>query len=192
MDTTDASYSLTDVDIERCLPGIKVWLYPDLAHVNSLDEILDLKGRAVILFLTTSDTAGHWVGLWKDSRTRLSRKPDQREVAGTVGSCVHYFDSYGKMRPDDEQKWLSQQMRKRLKETKPLLTNLIKKGGYKTQVNPIQYQGHQDWNNECGRHVVSRLFFHTDSDTKYKTRIAKSGMSPDDFVLTLTNHLLEG
>ena len=46
---------LSNEDINIMLNGTKIFKYPDLEDMNSIDEIFDDQGRAVMLFLTKDE-----------------------------------------------------------------------------------------------------------------------------------------
>jgi hypothetical protein len=168
----DASYALSDTDIQQAI-GVKPTLYyPDLFKVDNINQILDKKGRAVVLYLTTSLTNGHWVGLIKKGKT------------------IEYFDPYGHYKPDGESRWLTKNKQHQLHEDTHRLTELLNKSGYEVTVNPFPYQGHQQGNNECGRHTVSRLYYYKMSEPEYMEMIRRSGMTPDQFALQTSYSLL--
>ena len=166
-------YALSDVDIKNALKTDKVHIYaPDLYNVNKIDDLFDKKGRAVILYLTTGPTNGHWVGMIKK------------------GDTIHYFDPYGGMRPDGERVWLSNEKLKELDQKEPRLSQLLAKSKYKVTYNPYAYQSNEMNNNTCGRHVISRLYYSNLSEPDYRKMIMNSGLDPDEFVIRLTHKLI--
>lgn len=164
-------YSLSDADIRRAV-HTKVWIYKDLLNKNSLEGMWDSKGRFALLWEVDSPQEGHWVC--------LIRK----------GDSVEYFDPYGGYRPDGERTWLSAEKAHELGEDEGKLSALIKASGLALSSNPFHYQSKAQGNNECGRHVVSRLYYYRLSETDYDAVIKKSGKTPDQFVLDVSNSLL--
>jgi len=47
--------------MKKMIPTLKVVTYTELLNANSLDDILDEKGRLMLLYLTESAMQGHWV-----------------------------------------------------------------------------------------------------------------------------------
>ena len=166
-------YSISDQDIQQAI-GVKPFLYyPDLQNVKSISQLFDKKGRACILFLTTSSNHGHW--------TCLMKRPNK---------VIEYFDSYGGYGPDGERKWLSHKELVNLHEDQPLLYNLLKKSKYKILYNPYPYQSHSPDTNTCGKHCITRLYYHKLTEPEYHTMIRNSGMTPDQFVMSVVYSLI--
>jgi hypothetical protein len=104
----------------------------DLLNVNNIDNLLDRKGRGIMLYLTENDTTGHWIGLLRK------------------GNTIEIFDPYGN-KPNEWEKKLNSE--KGLNPPNGVLEKLIKGSGYKIKINNMK---HQDINNPniatCGRH----------------------------------------
>lgn len=133
------SYALSNEDINIILePDTKIISYPDFATMNSIDDAFDRMGRCVFLFLTTSETSGHWLCMFKKDNT------------------ISYFDSYGE-KPEAQRCWLSQEQLDELGEGEPYLMNLLRKSGFKVFYNTVQYQKERQDVNSCGRWCVMRL-----------------------------------
>jgi hypothetical protein len=166
-------YSISDQDIQQAI-GVKPFLYyPDLQNIKSINQLFDKQGRACILFLTTSSNHGHW--------TCLMKRPNK---------VIEYFDSYGGYAPDGERKWLSHKELVNLHEDQPLLSNLLRKSKYKILYNPYPYQSHSPDTNTCGKHCITRLYYHKLTELKYRDLIRRSGMTPDQFVMTVVYSLI--
>jgi hypothetical protein len=166
-------YPLTDTDIEKLLPGLKVISYPALNDMKHIDEAFDSEGRVLILYLTEDEHTGHWVCMLKKGRT------------------IEYFDPYGKYRPDEERKWLSKHKLEELDQDYPTLTNLLKDSRYKVLINPYHFQKERNNISTCGRHCTTRLHFKTKTLPQYKRLIDESGMDPDDYVSAFTYRVLK-
>ena len=159
---------LSDSDIRRILgKGIKIITYPDLARMRSINECFDSKGRCIMLYLTQSETSGHWICM-------LSKKDG-----------IEFFDPYGEP-PEKALDTISDDQREALGESVPYLTNLLKASGRKVIYNTHAFQKERGDVNTCGRHSVVRCLYAPDTLTKYKKVMDSSGMSPDDFVSALT------
>lgn len=159
---------------------MRVLTYPELQNVQSIEEILGSSGRAVILFLTTGLSRGHWVGVFKR------------------GNTLSFFDSYG-LAPDAEGGWLSHDKLVELHEDVPLLHKLFKEAesrGVQTTYNKTAYQNPHDLASEtCGRHVAVRLDYSDFTDAQYHALIEECkanthSKNADAVVVLLTHHLI--
>ena len=159
---------LSDDDIRRILGrDIKIITYPDLANMSSIDECFDSKGRCIMLYLTQSETSGHWVC--------MLRKKDG----------IEFFDPYGEP-PEKALQNVPQEEKEAYGEAEPHLTNLLRASGQKVIYNTYPFQKDRANVNTCGRHSVVRCLYAPDTLKKYKAVMDSSGMSPDDFVSALT------
>lgn len=138
-----------------------------MAHMSSIDECFDSKGRCIMLYLTQSATSGHWVC--------MLRKKDG----------IEFFDPYGEP-PEKALTTISDEEREAYGEGEPYLTNLLKASGQKVIYNRHPFQNDKANVNTCGRHSVVRCLYAPDTLTKYKAVMDASKMSPDDFVSALT------
>ena len=48
-------YSLSNFDITKMIPTLKIISYPDLLRYKTIDQALDEKGRLMILYLTQDE-----------------------------------------------------------------------------------------------------------------------------------------
>jgi len=161
-------YPLSDGDIRKILgDNIRIITYPDLAKMRNIREAFDDKGRCIMLYLTESETSGHWVCM-------LNRK-----------NQIEYFDPYGEP-PEYALKTLSPEERIQYGEDQPYLTQLLKASGKLVYYNKFDFQKESNNINTCGRHSVVRCMYAPYSLEKYKKIIDSSGMSPDNFVSALT------
>ena len=159
---------LSDSDIRKILGrDIKIITYPQLASMGSINECFDKKGRCIMLYLTQSETSGHWVCM-------LSKKDG-----------IEFFDPYGEP-PEYALKTVPEEEREAFGEGQPYLTQLLKASGRKVIYNTHPFQKDRSDINTCGRHSVVRCLYAPDTLTKYKAVMDSSGMTPDDFVSALT------
>jgi len=166
-------YPLSDDDIRQILGNdIKILTYPELADLSSIDECFDKRGRCILLFLTQSETAGHWCCL-------------MRKRKGIV-----FFDPYGD-EPEEQLESAPPHLLERLNQDKPHLTRLLKQSGKPVFFNSFPYQKLKAGVNSCGRHCVVRLLYAPYSEEQYKKIIDQSGLAPDDFVSALTANWLK-
>ena len=168
------AYSLSDLDLEKIVHGIKLFKYPDLHNMSSIHDAFDKWGRAMMLYLTTDDSSGHWVCMIKDDNKKT----------------IEYFDPYGGYSPDGERKWLSPEKLAELGEDVPILSRMIKESGYKVNSNPHHFQKEGQRTNTCGRHSACRLLLGGLSLPQYTKIVMGSGVEPDEFVTELTSRIL--
>jgi hypothetical protein len=162
------SYPLSDADIRKMLgDDISIMTYPDLNNIDDINDIFDAKGRCILLFLTSSPTAGHWCCL-------LNKKKG-----------IEFFDPYGEA-PEEQKDGAPAALLDQLNQRQPVLTDLMRKSGKPVFYNTFPFQKTESDVNTCGRHAVVRCLYAPYSLKKYKAIIDSSGMSPDDFVSGLT------
>lgn len=170
--------ALSEDDLYKMLgPDIHIIKYPDLRNYQNIAQVLDKKGRCIILFVTNENrttVSGHWICL-------LTHAPN----------IIEYFDSYGNA-PDFPFNWLNDEQEKRLGQTKKELTRLLqhaKNQGYEIIFNTRDFQKKSNDIATCGRHVVTRLLFGFMRLPKYAKMIDESGLDADNFVTFLTEEL---
>ena len=112
---------LSNEDINIMLNGTKIFKYPDLEDMNSIDEIFDDQGRAVMLFLTKDENTGHWISLHKKE------------------NIIYYFDPYG-YDVDEEKEFIPDYKLEELNQEQPFLMDLFKKSKYKVYSNQYAFQ----------------------------------------------------
>lgn len=162
------SYPLSDADIRKILgKDIKIMTYADLANLRNIRQAFDSKGRCILLYLTQSETSGHWVCM-------LNK-----------GDHIEYFDPYGDA-PNSALKTITPEERQEYGEEQPYLTDLMKASGMPVYYNTHPFQKDKADVNTCGRHSVMRCLYAPYSLEKYKKAMDASGMSPDNFVSALT------
>lgn len=158
------AYSLSDGDIRRVLgDDIKIFTYPQLKRLRNADDLFDDKGRCLILFLTNSETEGHWCCL-------LNKKKG-----------IEFFDPYGDT-PNEIKAEIPKSRRDALDMSSPYLMRLLKGSGRPVYYNTYPFQKESRDVNTCGRHCIVRLLYAPSSIETYKRIIDSSGLSPDNFV----------
>ena len=166
------AYSMGDDDIHSIIPTLKIVTYPDLLAYDNILDALDEKGRLLILYLTESETHGHWTCL-------LKQKRHGKEY-------IEFFDPYGKYKPDEESQWLTPDELRRFGQDTNHLTELLRNSGLKITYNKYPFQREGQNINTCGRHCVTRLYCKHLSLPQYTKMIQDSGLAPDDFVSAFT------
>jgi len=161
-------YPLSDGDLRKILgDDISIITYPELNKINDINQIFDKKGRCILLFLTSSPTAGHWCCL-------LNKKKG-----------IEFFDPYGEA-PEEQKDGADPALLDQLGQRQPLLVKLLRKSGKPVFYNTYPFQKDNKSINTCGRHCVVRLLYAPYSLDKYKRIIDSSRLSPDDFVSGIT------
>lgn len=161
---TAKAYPLSDADITAILGPTSIFPYPKLESAESIDDIFDAKGRAIVLFPNISPTSGHWCCLIR----RRNR--------------IEFFDSYGCPPDDGQREGLSRTRLEELDMERPLLTKLMRESGIPVFYNSHSFQSDRSDVATCGRWCVVRLLYAPYSLQKFKSVIDKSGLSGDDFV----------
>lgn len=171
-------YPLSNDDLKHLLPHTKIFTYPELEGLRSIDEIFHFHkkgdiGTAIMLYLTDSENVGHWVGLIKR------------------GNQVEMYDPYGN--PPEK---LNQEVGGAMngKQDPTLLRRKVEESGYKLISNPKQVQPVSMDINTCGRHVAMRLLFGKFPLREYNQKVSQlakqNGKSIDDLATVLTASVL--
>lgn len=129
---------LGDDDIRFYLPNAKIMKYSELENYKDINDLLPKNKDFAVILYEDSPNKGHWTAV-------LKYEP-----------YLEFFDSYGGY-PDTQLGWVPCPIRKVLKQTKPLLTDLFNKSDYQIIYNPIKYQKDNNDINTCGRHCVFRI-----------------------------------
>lgn len=161
--------SLSNTDILNLLHGqTNVIKYADLANYNSVHDVLDPYGSAVILYPAETLDNGHWTCLLYSVNKKGQR-------------VVEFFDPYG-FSPDTE-------FRKTKIKLPRFLARLLM-----TSEMPLEYNNHRIQkvaNNiaTCGRHCVNRIRnADMDIDTYKRLFGSRDGISADELVTYITDH----
>jgi len=168
------SYSLSESDIQKMIPTLKIIPYPDLLHAQHIDDVLDGKGRLMLLYLTENQSTGHWVCLLKYRNSNI----------------IEYFDPYGNYRPDGESKWLTKEKLKEFGQASKKLTQLLDESPYEIKSNAFPFQKDKMNMNTCGRHCTTRLYFKHLRLPEYIKLVESTGLQPDKFVSAFTYNLI--
>lgn len=168
------SYSLSETDIQKMIPTLKIISYPELLKAHKIDDVLDSKGRLMLLYLTEDESTGHWVCLLKYKNS----------------SIIEYFDPYGNYKPDGESKWLDSKKLKQLGQSSKKLTQLLQESPYEIKSNAYPFQKDKVNMNTCGRHCTTRLYFKHLKLPNYIKLVQSTGLTPDNFVSAFTFNLI--
>jgi hypothetical protein len=165
-------YALGDGDVHRIIPTLNIVSYPELLNYDDIHDVLDEKGRLLILYPVSSATHGHWICL-------LKQKRNGKEY-------IEFFDPYGGYKPDEEKQWVDIDKQRAFGQDTNHLTELLRNSGMKVTYNRCPFQSEKKNVNTCGRHCATRLYFKHLSLPQYTKMIQGCGMSPDDFVSSFT------
>lgn len=166
-------YALSDDDVKKIIPTLDIMPYPDLLRAKTIDDVLDEKGRLMLLYLTENQNTGHWVCLLKYR--------DQ--------PVVEFFDPYG-LAPDQQSKWLDDDQLEEFGQDTKHLSKLLRNSPYKVIWNKTKFQKDRSDINTCGRHCLTRLYMKHLTLPQYTKMVKSSGVSPDDFVSGFTFNLI--
>jgi len=167
-------YALGEDDVRKMIPDLKILSYPQLLKATSIEQVLDKKGRLLLLYLTQDQNTGHWVCLLKRRNTDF----------------IEYFDPYGNYRPDGEAKWNTAEQQREFQQSTKHLSRLLENSPYEVKSNAYHFQSDKQDVNTCGRHCVTRLYFKHLPLPDYIKLVEDSGVSPDDFVSGFTYNLI--
>lgn len=168
------SYSLSETDIQKMIPTLKIIAYTSLLKAQTIDDVLDPKGRLMLLYLTENHSTGHWVCLLKYKNSNI----------------IEYFDPYGNYEPDGESEWLTPQKLKELGQASKKLTQLLKESPYEVKSNAFPFQKDKMNMNTCGRHCTTRLYFKHLELPDYIKLVESTELPPDTFVSAFTFNLI--
>ena len=169
----DVGYSLSDEDIMRLNPNVKIILYEDVSKHRTLDELLHPYDSVIILYewKRTDDTSsGHYIA-----------------VNRVNNGMIEHFDSYA-IKPDDELKQLkraSEAYKRMTKQDHKYLLDLYIKSPYTISYNHYPFQSLDEGVSTCGRYCVLRCLFRLLPLEQFAHMIMSTG-NPDDFVTKLT------
>lgn len=142
-------------------------LYSDLSKYKSIDDVLGVKGYAVLIYQVTRYD-GHYVSIFKDDNNNLNfSDPYGFAVDAPIDDNLVPFD-------------------------KPLpryLTQLISKSKYKLIQNNFDYQSKQATVQDCGRHAILRIKLRHMTNEQYKRLLVQSSvpfLNCDNIVVLLT------
>lgn len=172
------AYPLSETDMKKVIPTLNIKSYTDLMDADTIDDVLDEKGRLMLLYLTENESTGHWVCLLKLRDSNI----------------LEYFDPYGNYKPDGEKKWISLAKQREFGQDTDKLTKLIKNSPYELKSNAVPFQESKNDVNTCGRHCLVRLYMKHLSLPEYADMVAKAceegNMTPDDFVSGFSYNLI--
>lgn len=166
----------SDAEIRAACPGIRTWLYKDLARAVSRGDLVSLP---IAILYETSPGFGHWVGLLE------------------TPEGIEHFDSYG-LRPDDELRWVPKKYREAFRAESPHLVDYLLRlqahrryvgGDPRINYSQFRLQGRKPWIATCGRWVVLRCRNSALTAEQFAKNVRGTardlGISPDQLVTRL-------
>lgn len=160
----------SDAEIRAACPGIRTWLYRDLARLEEAGQFPELP---IAVLYETLPGFGHWVGLLQ------------------TPEGVEHFDPYG-IRPDAELKWVPKKYRKAFASDSPHMVRLLERyaaHGVPVNFSEFRLQSRRPNIATCGRWVAVRCMNEGMGARQFATairRVAREGeMSPDQLVVRL-------
>ena len=145
----------------------KILLYKDLQKYDTIEELLPGPKSFAVIFVAVNRLGGigHWVVLLRNGRK------------------IEFADSLG-FRPDKHLSWTKPQLRKRLGQDEPHLSDLLNdavRRKYEVYFDETNYQGKDS--NTCGRWVVARVkhwFAHENPSIKTFNKMIRKHMENGD------------
>jgi len=126
------------------------------------DDLFKGAHAAVLLFLTESQSEGHWIGVLDH--------PGAYEVFDSFGTAI-----------DGDRAWLDEKQCMEFHECAPLLSNLLKAGSKKITHNTKKLQN--DDMDTCGFWVVARILDPNPSLHSFVSKYTKGPGTPDQIVV---------
>jgi hypothetical protein len=158
-------YSLSDGDISKYFPNVKIVLYNDLKNYD-LQRLLGKNKAVIILIETTRKYSGHWMLVYKQ------------------GNEIYFFDSFGE--PIEAQKKFIKKGTGLLDRTN-YLSIMFKNSPYTIHYNQYAFQDKRTA--VCGRWVIYRLQKRNMNVEQFKNHIVQlsneRNMHPDELMLEL-------
>lgn len=153
-------------EMTSMLRGVaQIKMYKDLRDTSMATWFS--KSAIALLFPVTSDSDGHWIGMWVDVKRKL----------------VIHFDPYG-FGPDIEDRYSSDPIVQEKLLQQFYATCQSK--GFQIVISPLQLQTMSGKVNTCGRHVICRLRLRYLDDRQYSSLISDQKLTPDEIVTYLT------
>lgn len=173
------AFSYSDSDIKRFLDDdVKIRKYSELADCKTLDDIVDGKSCAIILYMVKQNF-GHWTALIKNP--------------GGEDKSFEVFDSYGIM-PDDELKYIGEEFKDSPEGSKQdqmylsnIINNELKSGNVKNMYyNKYRLQKYLKDINTCGRWCAVRCQLKRFRIDEFCLIFIEQTLEPDAYVTLLT------
>ena len=165
------SKPLSGDEVTKLSGGARVVRYPDLAQYPTWQALMGGgagyggRGKVAVLFLVSSPTDGHWIGLFDG--------PDGPHVFDPLGVAV-----------DAERNYISAGMQAQLGETQPQVHRLLQTTAGPAHVSKAHFQRDAPDVNTCGRWTGLRLRQSDMTDDAFQAFVtagkASSGLASSD------------
>ena len=169
MNKNSVEYSISNVDIQKYLGNGHIQKYADLLNFNNIDDVFG-DYNFVIILIESKLNSGHWTCMLRYDNT------------------IEIFDSYGGS-IDNELKYISKNMKNMLGEKENVLTDLLKKSGYKVVINKYKFQKEDNSIDSCGKWCLLRILMFMCANMQLKeftsfvkNNAKKLNLSNDEFV----------
>lgn len=174
---------MSDDDIKKYFPNIRIVTQQDIEKCRSIDELLDKKKLydGVIILYQNEPNSGHWIAI---SRIGDTRTPDK--------CFVEFFDSYGGS-PTKVYNYFGKGTKSDLGIKKDVIENILTNNPYNVIYNKVKFQSPDGKIATCGRHCCFRLIqllngrTLPDYITYMKDLKKKTGKSYDEIVTDYIN-----
>jgi len=142
------SDSISELDVSKYLPNVKILLYKDLDEYNTIEELLPNPNTYVFILYVTSETYNMTVGHWMVISRSIQNNID----------TIESFESYGYPIEYPLKKWMNETERIRLGENIMHLTNLFNKTNLPVIYNNVTFQNRYNFDiKTCGRYAIYRI-----------------------------------
>ncbi len=140
--------SISESDVEKYLPNVRILLFKDLDEYNTIEELLPKPNTYVFILYVTSESYNLTVGHWSVVSRSIQNEYD----------TIESFESYGYPIEYPLKKWMSEAERIRLDENVMYLTNLFNKTQLRVIYNNLPFQNRYNFNiKTCGRYAIYRV-----------------------------------
>lgn len=133
------------------LTGCPVYIYSDLAEMESLDQCFQTLGnldfpenQAFVVLYLTSPHYGHFCCVLK---TYINSEP-----------IIEFFDAYG-YKPDFQLDFNTDENNEELRQDGKILSALMIESTYELSYNNFDFQGKESTVQTCGYHCANRIKF---------------------------------
>lgn len=165
----EISHSLSGLELSNKLKKkCDIISYPDIIKFKNIDELLGKNRQCVLLYLT-SKNYGHWCCVYENPKS----------------GNICFFDSYGFI-PDDQLKFVSNEMNVELRQHHKYLTKLLYDSKKPIEYNEYQLQDKLPGIATCGRWVITRLNNKNISVKQFAKYFLNNKIQPDILVTLLT------
>ena len=148
---------------------INLYSYDQLQYINSIDELLQPYGRAIILyFWNMSPKIGHYCCVFKNKNNN-----------------IEFFDPFGSI--EQTLKQIPKQFKTLSGQDYPKLTELLYECPYEVEYNDKKIQSEKT--SVCGRYCIVRMILNNLNINQFQKCFNKSPLENDKLIYEITNIL---